>query len=301
VNEVIEMPRQNAAPVSVQDTLQTARTIQTVMQSVMKENTHYGVIPGCKQPSLYKAGSEALLSTFRIAVEPIVEEFISRDDRGRVREIRYRVKCVGRHIGTGHEVGFGVGECSTGEDKYAWRRAVCDEEYDAADEADRRIKWGKWQNKVQQTKQIRVPAADMSNTVLKMAKKRAQIDLTLTALGCSDIFAQDLEDLDEALREQFVDAAPATDPALTAKWVDQANAATDADKLKAIWTNGVREIKAAKDMTAYNAFKTAVEARGKTFKANAQAAQQASREPGADDDFSEEFARQIAAEQGAQQ
>jgi hypothetical protein len=211
------------------------------------------------------------------------------------------VKCVGRHIGTGHEVGFGVGECSTGEDKYAWRRAVCDEEYDAADEADRRIKWGKWQNKVQQTKQIRVPAADMSNTVLKMAKKRAQIDLTLTALGCSDIFAQDLEDLDEALREQFVDAAPATDPALTAKWVDQANAATDADKLKAIWTNGVREIKAAKDMTAYNAFKTAVEARGKTFKANAQAAQQASREPGADDDFSEEFARQIAAEQGAQQ
>jgi hypothetical protein len=40
VNEVIEMPRQNAAPVSVQDTLQTARTIQTVMQSVMKENTH---------------------------------------------------------------------------------------------------------------------------------------------------------------------------------------------------------------------------------------------------------------------
>lgn len=301
MNEIIEMPRQNAAPVSVQDTLQTARTIQTVMQSVMKENTHYGIIPGCKQPSLYKAGSEALLSTFRIAVEPIVEEFTSRDERGRVREIRYRVKCIGRHIGTGHEVGFGVGECSTGEDKYAWRRAVCDEEYDAADEADRRIKWGKWQGKVQQTKQVRVPAADMSNTVLKMAKKRAQIDLTLTALGCSDIFAQDLEDLDEALREQFTDASPATDPALTAKWVDQANAAADADKLKAVWTNGVREIKAAKDMTAYNAFKTAVEARGKTFKANEQAVKQASREPGSDDDFSDEFARQLAAEQGAQQ
>lgn len=296
MNEVIEMTRREAAPISVQDTLQTARTIQTVMQSVMKENVHYGVIPGCKQPSLYKAGSEALLSTFRIAVEPVVEEFVSRDERGRVREIRYRVKCVGRHIGTNYEVGYGVGECSTGEDKYAWRRAVCDEEYDAADEADRRIKWGKWQNKVQQTKQIRVSPADMSNTVLKMAKKRAQIDLTLTALGCSDIFAQDLEDLDETLREQFAEAGPATDPALTQKWVDAANAATDADKLKIVWTNGVREIKAAKDMTAYNAFKATVEAKGKTF----TAAKPAAREPG-EDDFSDEFARQIAAEQGAQQ
>lgn len=296
MNEVIEMPRRETAPVSVQDTLQTARTIQTVMQSVMKENVHYGIIPGCKQPSLYKAGSEALLSTFRIAVEPIVEEFTSRDERGRVREIRYRVKCVGRHIGTNYEVGYGVGECSTGEDKYAWRRAVCDEEYDAADETDRRIKWGKWQNKVQQTKQIRVSPADMSNTVLKMAKKRAQIDLTLTALGCSDIFAQDLEDLDETIREQFADAGPATDPALTQKWVDAANTTKDADSLKAVWTSGVREIKAAKDMTAYNTFKATVEAKGKTF----AAAKPAAREPGADDDFSEDFARQIAAEQGEQ-
>lgn len=297
MNEIIEMPRQHAAPVSVQDTLQTARTIQTVMQSVMKENVHFGIIPGCKQPSLYKAGSEALLSTFRIAVEPIVEEFTSRDDRGRVREIRYRVKCVGRHIGTNYEVGYGVGECSTGEDKYAWRRAVCDEEYEAADETDRRIKWGKWQNKVQQTKQIRVSPADMSNTVLKMAKKRAQIDLTLTALGCSDIFAQDLEDLDETIREQFADIGPPTDPALTKKWVDAASAATDAEKLKGVWTAGVREIKAAKDMTAYNAFKATVEAKGKTFVAAKPAEVQ--REPG-EDDFSDEFARQIAAEQGEQ-
>jgi hypothetical protein len=297
VNEVIEMPRQSAAPVSVQDTLQTARTIQTVMQSVMKENVHYGVIPGCKQPSLYKAGSEALLSTFRIAVEPIVEEFTSRDERGRVREIRYRVKCVGRHIGTGYEVGYGVGECSTGEDKYAWRRAVCDEEYDATDETERRIKWGKWQGKVQQTRQVRVPASDMSNTVLKMAKKRAQIDLTLTALGCSDIFAQDLEDLDETLREQFADSAPVGNPELARKWVEAANAAKTADELTKVWKDGVREINAAKDVSASKAFKAAVEARGPVLKA--AATQQ--REPGSDDsDLEADFQRQMAREQGGQ-
>jgi hypothetical protein len=35
-----------------------------------------------------------------------------------------------------------------------------------------------------------------------MAKKRAQIDLTLTATAASDIFTQDLEDIPEELRER---------------------------------------------------------------------------------------------------
>ncbi len=197
-NEVIE--QRETSPTSVQETLQTMRVVQQVMKSVMKEGVHFGVIPGCKQPSLYKAGSEALLSTFHISAEPIVEEQVTRDERGRVVEIRYRVKCIGKHTPTDKIVGYGIGECSTGEDKYAWRRAVCIEEFETTDETLRRVKWGKWQNKVQKTEQVRVSPADMSNTVLKMAKKRAQIDLTLTALGCSDIFAQDLEDLDDAIR-----------------------------------------------------------------------------------------------------
>lgn len=257
---------QTVAAVSVQETLQNMRVVQQVMQTVMKKDTHYGVIPGCKQPSLYKAGSEALLSTFHIAVEPTVEEFISRDARGRVVEIRYRVKCTGRHIGTGREVGYGVGECSTGEDKYAWRRAVCLEEYDATEETDRRINWSKYQGKVQKTEQVRVSPADVANTVLKMAKKRAQIDLTLTALGCSDIFAQDLEDLDEALRDQFVEQPAPGSAELMQKWVDSANKAETTDALTKVWTDGMAEIKAARDMPAYNAFKTAVEARGKALK-----------------------------------
>lgn len=259
--EVITIDQRDTSPVSVQETLQTMRVVQQVMKSVMKEGVHYGVIPGCQQPSLYKAGSEALLSTFHIAVEPVVEEFISRDERGRVSEIRYRVKCVGRHIGTAREIGCGVGECSTGEDKYAWRRAVCDEEFDATDESLRRVKWGRYKGNVQTTKQIRVSPADMSNTVLKMAKKRAQIDLTLTALGCSDIFAQDLEDLDDVLREHMTQAA-SSDPALREEWVEKAKNAATSGALKEVWSAGLAVIKAAKDMPAYNAFKDAVAKRG---------------------------------------
>jgi hypothetical protein len=259
--QVVMIEDRVAAPASVAETLQTMRVVQQVMESVMKKDVHYGVIPGCKQPSLYKSGSEVLLSTFRISAEPTVEEFITKDTKGRVTEIRYRVKCLGRHTPTDKIVGYGIGECSTGEDKYAWRRAVCVEEFEATDESLRRVKWSKYQNKTQKTEQVRVSPADMSNTVLKMAKKRSQIDMTLTTLGCSDIFQQDLEDIDEALRENFTHGAPPSDPALRAKWIAAANAANSEAEIKKVWAEGLAEIKPTGDMEAYNAFKAAVSAR----------------------------------------
>ena len=56
--------------------------------------------------------------------------------------------------------------------------------------------------------------ADTYNTVLKMAKKRALVDATLTATAASDIFTQDLEDytppeVAEAVRTGAVPPQPA--------------------------------------------------------------------------------------------
>jgi len=55
--------------------------------------------------------------------------------------------------------------------------------------------------------------ADTYNTVLKMAKKRALVDATLTATAASDIFTQDLEDytppeVAEAVRTGVVPPQP---------------------------------------------------------------------------------------------
>jgi len=273
--EVVETKGREVQVDSVQETLQNKRVISQVMTSVMKAETHYGVIPGCKQPSLYKAGSEALLSTFHISAEPVVEELISRDSKGRVSEIRYRVKCIGRHTPSDRIIGYGIGECSTGEDKYAWRRATCTEEFESTDESLRRLKWTSYQNKSKKTEQVRVSPSDMSNTVLKMAKKRAQIDMTLTTLGCSDIFAQDLEDIDEALRENIAGkTATVSDPLLREKWVAAANSAKDEDEVKKVWADGLAEIRPTNDMEAYSALKAAIAARGKALKAKQAPAQQ---------------------------
>jgi hypothetical protein len=170
----------------------TVNLIQEVMQSVMKKDVHYGVIPGCKKPTLYKPGSEKLLSTFRIAIEPIVED-LSTDDTA-----RFRVITRATSMGTGAYLGSGLGEASSAEEKYQWRAIVCQEEWDATPETRRRIKYTRQGDSIYQ---VRTNVADVANTVLKMAKKRSQIDVTLTVTAASDIFDQDIEDLPEELRQ----------------------------------------------------------------------------------------------------
>lgn len=192
MNEIVisAEPRQ----LSAVEVRQHVNTIQEVMKSVMKADTHYGIIPGTQKPTLYKAGAEVLLTTFRLGLRIEVEDLSTPD------EIKYRVKTIGFHQPTGTVMGEGIGECSTGEEKYKWRRSVCDEEFDETPETKRRIKYVNSKGKLYKNKQIKTEPADLANTVLKMAKKRAQIDFTLTALAASDIFTQDVEDMPQELR-----------------------------------------------------------------------------------------------------
>jgi hypothetical protein len=183
--------------------------MQDVMQEVMLKDTHYGVIPGTKQPSLYKAGAEKIMSTFRLAADPAVE------DLGVNGEIHYRVK-VAILSASGQFLGAGIGECSSSEDKYAWRKVICDEEYDDTPENRRRIRYSKWQGKVEKTKQIRTNPADVANTILKMAKKRGLIDGVLTVTAASDLFTQDIEDLPPEMVAEIAGAAARSNPAAAA-------------------------------------------------------------------------------------
>lgn len=171
------------------------QTIQEVMAAVMKKDVHYGTIPGTSKPTLYKPGSEKILATFRIAVEPRDIKDLSVGE-----EIRYRVRVYGV-TSDGTVVGVGVGEASSDEEKYRWRKPVCDEEFDDTPSDRKREVWKKpYQKEPYKAKQVRMNPADIANTILKMAKKRAQIDMTLTATAASDVFEQDLDDMDEATR-----------------------------------------------------------------------------------------------------
>ena len=197
--------------------------IQQVMAESMIRDVHYGIIPGTQRPTLYKAGANLLLTTFRISVLPDVHDLSTAD------EIRYRVHAQGVHIGSGHVIGIGIGECSTTEEKYRWRDAVCQEEFDQTPENRRRTKFARGQNRSHYTRiQVRTVPADLANTVLKMAKKRAETDLCLTALACSDVFAQDLEDTPD--HSAGGDKPPTPDPKAGSK-APQRKAAPSIDEV----------------------------------------------------------------------
>ena len=174
--------------------------MQDVMRKTMFDGTHYGKIPGTQSVSLYKAGAEKLMATFRLAADPETED-LSCDG-----EIHYRVK-VRLLSASGQFLGAGIGECSSREDKYAWRAMVCQEEFDATPENRRRVKFAKYKGDVEKKKQVRTNPSDVANTILKMAKKRAQVDAVITVTAASDIFTQDIEDLPDELRDQVAEDA----------------------------------------------------------------------------------------------
>lgn len=162
--------------------------IQEVMRAVMVKGVHYDKIPGCGDKDvLLKPGAEKIASTFRLAIEPDVQEISTPD------EIRYRVAAKVTSQANGTYLGSGIGEASTNEEKYKWRRVVSAAEWDATPEDRKRVKYSKDYT----TQQVRANPSDVANTVLKMAKKRALIDAVLTITAASDIFTQDIEDLPE--------------------------------------------------------------------------------------------------------
>lgn len=189
---------------AVADIISHVAMVQEVMRAVMKPEVHYGVIPGTDKPTLYKQGAEVLCMAFRVADSYQVEDLSTPE------VVRYRVTCTGVHQVNGLVLGTGMGEASSGEEKYKWRKAW-DEEFEATPENLRRIKTGKYK-----TKQVRTEPADLANTILKMANKRAKIAMTINVTACGDMFGQDLEDMDEALRDHLTRHSPEGAGAATA-------------------------------------------------------------------------------------
>ncbi len=212
MNAVVEMKAaaggvlvQQQGRMAISEIIGHVAMVQEVMRAVMKgpskehpQGVHYGFIPGTDKPTLYKQGAEVLCMAFRIAPSYVVEDLSTADC------IRYRVTCTGTHQATGIVLGSGMGEGQSSEEKYKWRKAICKEEWDETPPHLRRTKHarGKGGTTYKQD-QVRTEPADLANTVLKMASKRAHMAMTLSVTAASDCFAQDLDDMDDALRDHL--------------------------------------------------------------------------------------------------
>ena len=194
------MPKQDQELVVVKETSLTAvdirkqvNLIQEVLKNVMKENIHYGKVPGCgDKPTLLKPGAEKLMMTFRLAAE--YDELLGSSESD--AQVLYKINCKLTHIPTSLVIGNGRGTCSSKEKKYRTRAVYANR---ATDE-EKTI--GKLENRTNSRGSFEVYIIpqdpwDVQNTVYKMACKRALVAAVLNATAASDIFAQDIEELPE--------------------------------------------------------------------------------------------------------
>jgi len=205
--QVVVQDRQLAQALTASEIRAQVNRIQEVMQAVMKSGTHYGKVPGCgDKPTLLKPGAEKILATFQIAVDPQIESETRTPDEYTVRIKSVATSASGRYLGAA------IGEASSNEEKYKWRKAICEKEFEITPEDKRRIAFKKYEGKINEVKQVRTNVADISNTVLKIAVKRAEVAICLQVTAASDCFTQDIEDLPEEVAREVVGQRPEIKP-----------------------------------------------------------------------------------------
>jgi len=132
---------------------------QTLVQSQLKNDHDYGIIPGTNKPTLLKPGAEKILMLMGLTSEYELIEKVQDYDTA---FFAFTVRCT--LLKGPQKITEGLGHANTREKRYV-----------SGKQGD---------------------AYTLANTVLKMAKKRSQVDATLTVAALSEIFTQDLEDMD---------------------------------------------------------------------------------------------------------
>ncbi len=201
-------------PLAPTDVVRQVALIQQVMSGVMKDGEHYGKIPGCgDKPTLLQPGAQILALTFRLAPKFTIDE--RRLDGGH-RE--FLIECELYSITTGQLAGMGVGMASTMESKWRYRTGPVEftgqpvpGEYwnirktdpqgamkllgGRGHQAKKNPDTGAWEIALAGEKVENDNPADVYNTALKIATKRAFVHAVLNTTAASDMFTQDIEDL----------------------------------------------------------------------------------------------------------
>lgn len=216
-----------------------ANMVTNIKREIMRNGTHFGVIPGCgDKPTLLKNGAELLCMAFKLAPDAKVE---IQDLGNGHRE--YTVTTTLTSIVTGTPIATGLGSCSTMESKYRYRN-VADFERTGqpipADSKERKAEYRKmgygmkkidgqweWVHFKDAAKTENPDIADTYNTVLKMASKRSLVDATLKATGGSCEFTQDIEDMQG---DEYASYEDITDTTQYAPQQPQATANPKAEK-----------------------------------------------------------------------
>ena len=182
----------------LQQELAAVKAFQQLVHQLLIKDQDYGVIPGTQRPTLLKPGAEKISKLLGLTDHYTILEKTEDWERP---FFRYITKCELRSIRTGVVISECIAECNSWETRYRYRWV-----------SERDIPKGVAKATLVQAKRTnrktraeftmyRIENEDIYsqvNTLIKMADKRALVGATLSAGRLSDIFTQDMEDLDDA-------------------------------------------------------------------------------------------------------
>ncbi len=193
--------------------------VQDFFKKIMVKDEDYGTIPGTGKPTLYKPGAEKLLEIYNYA-PTIKDKKEERDRNTGYYQAQVVVAIVNRN--TGMIIAEGVGEASSYESKYRYRWVFENELPQNVDKGDlvKKSFTSKKDGKEYFRYRLDNPdIIDQWNTVLKMAKKRALVDATLSATRTSGIFTQSESEMEAWIEGE---EAPAKDTYTKKKYAPSA-------------------------------------------------------------------------------
>lgn len=179
---------------SVTETLTKVKSLQATLKNILVENHDYGKIPGCgDKPTLLKPGAEKILMALGItSTYELIEHTEDFDGLG---FFAYTVKCI--LIKGSNKITEGLGHANSKEKKWAKEFVNEKDLPEGTDKSLLRKKTSESKYGTYTKYEVDADANSKANTILKMAKKRAQIDAVLTVASLSEIFTQDFDDLPE--------------------------------------------------------------------------------------------------------
>ncbi len=202
-NNVIEIENRNyLSPVmdtpenEIKAQLKKAEARKKLIKSLLVENIDYGTIPGCgDKPTLFKAGAEKIIVTFALRTE-----YDIIDQQTVYEGIGFFAYTVRSKIYAGNiKLHEGLGHANSKEVKFAYRwvsKSKVPIHLNLNTLPTRRVR-SQYDDGFYNEYRIEEDMNSKANTLLKMAKKRAQVDAVLTVAGLSDTFTQDFDDSDD--------------------------------------------------------------------------------------------------------
>ena len=177
----------------VSETLTKVKSLQATLKSILVEGHDYGKIPGCgDKPTLLKPGAEKILMSLGITSSyELIEHTEKFEGKG---FFAYTVKCV--LLKNGQKITEGLGHANSKEKKWAYEFVDERNLEPGTDKSLLKKKTFDSKNGTFTKYEVDADVNSKANTILKMAKKRSQIDAVLTVASLSEIFTQDFDDLE---------------------------------------------------------------------------------------------------------